>query len=150
MDIKAQIKIYEGTQQYQAKVGYFRQGKFYPYKDSLGFSTVGYGHLILNGEDYSAGITEAQADALLEHDIAKARADVVKLGVNLPTDSNWYNFLVLMLFQLGLTKARGFSKFLTALKAGNYSTAIAEVKDSNWYRQTPNRVDAMITSVLKG
>ncbi|NNS08325.1 glycoside hydrolase family protein [Erwinia sp. JH02] len=150
MDIKLQLKEYEGTQAYQKKLGCYRDSKFWTYKDSLGFPTIGYGHLVLKGEDFSQGLTEAQADKLLDLDIAIARRDVAVLGLNLPPVSNWNDFMVLMVFQLGLTKTRQFKKFLAALKAGNYATAIKEVKDSNWYRQTPNRVNAMLAAVLNG
>lgn len=36
-----------------------------------GRPTIGWGHLILPGEDFSAGITQAQADALLLSDVEK-------------------------------------------------------------------------------
>lgn len=150
MDIIKQLKIYEGTQQYQEKLGYYKSGKFWTYKDSLGFSTIGYGHLVLKSEDFSKGLTPQQADALLEKDIQKARQEVLKLGLNFPVDSRWNDFMVLMVFQLGLTKTLGFKNFLKALKTANYATAILEVKDSQWYRQTPNRLDQMISDVLRG
>ncbi|HIE0608174.1 TPA: glycoside hydrolase family protein [Serratia marcescens] len=150
MDLKQQLKIYEGTKEYQTKVGYFKNGKYWPYKDSLGYWTIGFGHLVLKGEDFSTGISEQQADALLDKDIAIARAGVLQLGVTLPADSRWNDFLVMMVFQLGLTKTRGFKKFLAALNNSNYARAIIEVKDSAWYRQTPNRVDSMIAYVVRG
>lgn len=50
------------------------------------------------------GSLEAQADALLDKDIAIARAGVLQLGVKLPADSRWNDFLVMMVFQLGLTR----------------------------------------------
>lgn len=53
MDIKDRLAIYEGTKEYQATKGYFKQGRFWIYKDSLGFPTIGYGHLIQKDEDYS-------------------------------------------------------------------------------------------------
>lgn len=150
MDLKQQLKIYEGTKEYQTKVGYFKNGKYWTYKDSLGYPTIGFGHLVLKGEDFSTGLTEAQADALLDKDIAIARAGVASLGVTLPADSRWNDFLVMMVFQLGLTKTRGFKKFLAALNNGNYARGIIEVKDSAWYRQTPNRVDSLIAYVVRG
>lgn len=150
MELIKQLKIYEGTKSYQTKLGYFKDGKFWTYKDSLGYPTIGYGHLVLKGEDFSKGLTEAEADKLLDVDIAIARRDVASLNLNLPAASNWNDFMVLMVFQLGLTKTRQFKKFLAALKSGNYATAIVEVKDSNWYRQTPNRVDQMVRAVLNG
>lgn len=150
MDLVNKLKEYEGTKAYQTKLKYFRDGKFYPYKDSRGYPTIGYGHLVLANENYSQGLTEQQADALLLNDIAIARRGVEALKLNLPSDSRWNDFLVMMVFQLGLTKTRGFKRFLAALSSKNYATAILEVKDSNWYRQTPNRVDSMITYVVRG
>ncbi|MCH9404918.1 glycoside hydrolase family protein [Pantoea agglomerans] len=150
MDIIEQLKIYEGTKQYQAKLGYFRGGKFWTYKDSLGYPTIGYGHLVKPGENFTNGLTEEQATKLLEADLAIARSEVVKLNVNPPSASRWNDFLVLMVLQLGLTKTLQFKKFLAALRSGNYATAINEVKDSNWYRQTPNRVNDMIRAVTNG
>ncbi|MDQ0629392.1 lysozyme [Pantoea agglomerans] len=150
MNIIEQLKIYEGTKQYQIKLGYYRDGKFWTYKDSLGYPTIGYGHLIKAGENFTQGLTEEQATNLLETDLAIARKDVSKLNVNLPIDSRWNDFLVLMVFQLGLTKTLQFKKFLAALRSGNYVTAINQVKDSNWYRQTPNRVNDMIRAVVNG
>ncbi|MEN3752490.1 glycoside hydrolase family protein [Mangrovibacter sp. SLW1] len=150
MDLKEQLKEYEGTKQYQAKLGYFRNGKFWTYKDSLGYSTIGYGHLVLQGENFSNGLTEEEADKLLAIDIHKAQTAAATLDLNLPKDSRWNDFIVMMVFQLGIGGTRKFKKFLAALKAGNYATAIIEVKDSNWYRQTPKRVDSMIAYVVRG
>lgn len=150
MDLKEQLKQYEGTKQYQARLKYFRNERFYPYADSLGKMTIGYGHLILPGENFTQGITEDQADALLDKDISIARSGVKGLNLQLPKESKWNDFLVIMVFQLGLTGVKGFKKFLAALSTGNYARAITECKDSLWYRQTPNRVDAMIQEVLRG
>ena len=150
MNIIEQLKIYEGTKQYQTKLGYFRDGKFWIYKDSLGYDTIGYGHLVKAGEKFTQGLTEQEAERLLVLDVNQARKDVAKLQVNLPDESRWNDFLVLMVFQLGLTKTLQFRKFLAALKSGNYATAVNEVKDSNWYRQTPNRVNDMIRAVTNG
>lgn len=151
MDIKQQLKVFEGTVSYQKKLGYYRNDKFYPYKDSLGYWTIGYGRLIQGKESqYKDGITESQADSFLDEDIAIAKSEVLKLGINLPADSRWNDFLVMMVFQLGLPKTLQFRKFLSALKSANYATAISEVKDSNWYRQTSSRVDQMIDYVVKG
>lgn len=42
-----------------------------PYDDGAGNATIGYGHLIRKGEDYSAGITEAEADRLFRQDVER-------------------------------------------------------------------------------
>jgi lysozyme len=50
----------------------------FPYKDVGGKWTVGYGHLVLPGEDFSAGLPEPAARALLESDMRRAEAIVQK------------------------------------------------------------------------
>lgn len=46
MDLKNRLISYEGSFAYQTKVGYFKNGKFWTYKDSLGYPTIGYGRLL--------------------------------------------------------------------------------------------------------
>lgn len=151
MDLKTQLKNYEGSKSYQATKGYYKNDKFWVYKCSEGFPTIGYGHLVLRNEkSFYDGITEQQADQLLEQDIEIARQGVNSLKLNLPPESRWNDFLIMMVFQLGLKGTQGFKRFLAALSNGNYATAILEVKDSKWYRQTPNRVESMITYVVRG
>lgn len=151
MDIVAKLKEYEGTKAYQMYKGYYKNGKFRVYKDSLGYDTIGYGHLVKSGEAFPAdGITEEQADVMLLADIGTARVQLEELRLLLPNDSRWNDFMVMMIFQLGITKTNQFKKFLTAMRAKNYTTAVAEIKDSNWYRQTPNRVNDMIRYVTQG
>jgi hypothetical protein len=38
---------------------------------------------------------------------------------------------------------------IAALQVNNYPEAIKQMRDSLWYRQTPNRVDAMIKELKK-
>ena len=142
MDIKERLKEYEGTKQYQTKMKYFRNGKFYPYADSLGKMTIGYGHLITKGENFTNGITEDEADKLLSRDLANVVLQVQSLKLNLPDD--WNDFIIIMVFQLGLSGVLKFKKMLLALKAKDYTEAIKQAKDSLWYKQTPNRIDDMV------
>lgn len=145
MDLKNRLKEYEGTKEHQAKLGYFKNGRFWPYKDSLGFSTIGYGHLVIKGEDFSTGLTEEEADKLLSRDLAKAVMQVQTMGLTLPDD--WNDFIIIMTFQLGFNGVLKFRKMLAALKVQNYKEAIRQAKDSLWYRQTPNRVNDMISQL---
>ena len=45
MNLRERLKEYEGTKAYQTKLGYYRDGTFRVYKDSLGKNTIGHGHL---------------------------------------------------------------------------------------------------------
>ncbi len=64
----------------QGKVGYNTEKKlWFPHKSFEGGSdTIGYGHKIQKGEDFSNGITNAQAEDLLKQDLAKAKQQVYK------------------------------------------------------------------------
>ncbi|WP_213712538.1 glycoside hydrolase family protein [Cedecea lapagei] len=146
MDLKSRLKVYEGTQSYQQSRGIFRNGKFYPYKDHLGYLTVGFGHLVLKGENYDNGLTPTEADVLLDKDISTAKVGLKSLGLSVPKD--WEDFLIIMIFQLGVQGVRNFRKMIAALQVQNYKEAIIQAKDSLWYKQTPKRVDEMI-SVLQ-
>ncbi|EOI1328030.1 glycoside hydrolase family protein [Citrobacter koseri] len=144
MDLKDRLIIYEGTKEYQMTRGYYKNGKFWMYKDSEGYDTIGYGHLVLNSEreKFKNGITPMDADLLLAWDIDRTKRDVATLGLSLPKD--WEDFMIIMTFQLGLGGVKKFKKMIAALKAQNWKEAINQAKDSLWYRQTPNRLNDMI------
>ncbi|QUG75853.1 glycoside hydrolase family protein [Erwinia sp. E602] len=145
MELINRLKQYEGTQTYQKSIGYFRNDKFYPYKDSLGYKTVGYGHLITPYENFDDGMTPVEAEALLREDIRIARNQYRTLGLNLPKD--WEEFMIIMIFQLGLMGVKRFRKMLAALAVQDWKEAIRQAKDSLWYEQTPNRLNDMISYI---
>ena len=54
------------------------------YDDGAGNSTIGYGHLVLDGEDFSGGITEAEAIKLFERDVERVvNASLDKIKIDL-------------------------------------------------------------------
>ncbi|CAK0780159.1 lysozyme [Gammaproteobacteria bacterium] len=53
------------------------------YRDAAGLPTVGYGHLIKPGENFTAGITEKQAELMLVADLAAAE-EAVRKWVDVP------------------------------------------------------------------
>lgn len=141
-DIKERLRLYEGSLDYQKFKGYYKNGKFWTYKDSLGYPTIGYGHLVQKGEDFSNGLTPIEADILLAHDIEKAKAELRTLNLGtLPTDIE--DYLIIMIFQLGLAGTSKFKKLLAAAKIGDRDGIRRESKDSLWYKQTKSRVDHM-------
>lgn len=141
-DIKERLRIYEGSIEYQKYKGYYKNSKFWVYLDSLSKPTVGYGHLVLKGEDFTNGLTPIEADTLLDKDIEKAKAGLRTLNLGtLPRDIE--DYLIIMIFQLGLSGTSKFKKLLAAAKAGDREGMKRESMDSLWYRQTKNRVDDM-------
>ncbi|MBJ8826000.1 glycoside hydrolase family protein [Citrobacter freundii] len=148
MDLKERLINYEGTKEYQATRGFFKQGKFWMYKDTEGYDTIGYGHLVQNHEreKFKTGITPMDTDLLLAWDIDRTMKDVKTLGLTLPKD--WEDFMIIMVFQLGLAGTKKFKKMIAALKVQDYKEAIKQAKDSLWYRQTPNRLNDMVKQLV--
>lgn len=71
-----------------------------PYKDVAGKPTIGIGHLIRKGEDFSAGITEEEAEAILQRDLISARTSVCTL-IKVTLSDNQFAALVDFTFNLG-------------------------------------------------
>lgn len=140
-----EVKIHEGTKEFQASKGYFKNGKFWVYKDSLGLPTIGYGHLVRSGENFSNGLTEAEADALLVKDARNAYNDAKsiyeKYGMSGP--ESLQQVLWQMVFQMGKSSVLNFRKALEAMGRKDYKTAGREMRDSRWYRQTTSRAEKM-------
>ncbi len=63
-------------------------------------ATIGYGHLVKSGEDFSTGITEDQATEILLRDIATAERDVQKY-VLVNITQNQYDALVALVYNIG-------------------------------------------------
>lgn len=70
------------------------------YYDLVGVLTIGWGHAVLPGEDFSAGITPEQAEALLRRDADKAERSVRRL-ITAPLTVGKYGALVSFVFNLG-------------------------------------------------
>jgi GH24 family phage-related lysozyme (muramidase) len=149
-DLVTRIKQNEGSISYQKKTGTYQDGKFKLYKDTLGYWTIGYGHLCSDSEvkKYKDGITETQAGLVLLQDVIEAEQSARRLFEMNRHSIEVQDVLIEMVFQLGERKAAGFKRFKAALEAHDYNTAAHELKDSSWYKQTTNRVKAHIEVLL--
>ncbi len=70
------------------------------YKDSAGNPTIGYGHLIQKGEDFSKGITKDQASALLAQDV-KGAVGAVNADLMVAVSQTKFDALVDFAYNLG-------------------------------------------------
>lgn len=105
------------------------------YKDSVGKYTIGYGR---NIEDKGVSIDEA--NLMFDNDISDARNDCLHAFpwfADLDEPRQWV--LINMCFNLGLTRLKGFHKFLGAVERGDYDTAAIEMLDSLWAKQVKGR-----------
>ncbi len=128
MELTTLIKQYEGSN--------IIKGRHIPYQDTKGNLTIGYGRLL------SRGISEREAEILLEADISLAKQNVYDVFGDLMTSSftkNRYNALVDMIFNVGITKFRKFEKMIEAIKKGQWEEASRQALDSVWAAQVKSR-----------
>lgn len=117
-----------------------------PYRDSAGKTTIGFGR---NLDD--VGISEAEANYLLENDVGNA---IGRLRHNLPwvdsLDEARFGVLVNMCFNLGIQGLLQFRDMLGKTQQGLYDEAAAAMQDSVWYHQLPIRAKRLVTQMQKG
>jgi lysozyme len=93
------------------------------YLDEGGAPTIGWGHLILPGEDFSAGITQDQADTLLLSDLYDAQKDVCNI-ITTTLNGNQYGACVSFRFNAGVKPL--VEHFGMYLNAGNFIMAASQ------------------------
>lgn len=121
------------------------------YKDSLGYPTVGVGHLLTAKDGTFTNITLEYAGKLLAQDINIAREELRKnLLVYAELDPIRQYVLLSMCFNLGIRKLLQFKKMLLALSQKNYVVAAEEMKNSNWYRQVKRRGEKLCYMMSHG
>jgi len=100
------------------------------YKDTAGHDTIGVGHLVKAGEDWSHGITEDEARELLRKDMRIAAVSVGKL-ITVPLTENQYIALLSFTFNLG-GGALQRSTLRSRLNRGEYASASEEFPKWCW------------------
>jgi len=122
-----------------------RGPELFPYRDTVGKLTIGYGR---NLDD--RGITRAEAEFMLDHDMAEAIADASTLPYWNSLSPVRQIVMSDMTYNLGLTKLRRFVRLNNALTIQDYSLAAHEMKDSKWYRQTERRAKVLVKAMQTG
>ena len=122
-----------------------------PYKDQLGFLTIGYGHLILKNEEKLIGkkINKKKIEKLFISDFKKALSDFNRFFKHLTKRPQYSELLIEMIFQMGVDRVLRFKKLLKNINKSNKFLVCFEMMNSLWYKQTPNRVKALIIIFLK-
>ena len=122
-----------------------------PYKDQLGFYTIGYGHLIKEKENnyYIKKYNKDHFKKLFEADFKKAQDQYKKNFFKKHHTISEKELLIEMLFQLGEKGVSKFKKMLYFLNKKQKFMASLEMLDSLWYLQTPKRVKNLIKNYTK-
>ena len=131
-EIKERIKQHEG----------FRDTV---YSDSLGFATIGYGHLVLPTDNFVEGVTydKETLEEVFDNDFKIAVDSARDLLRDIEHNYIIFGVLVEMCFQLGKPKVSKFNKMFIALKEKNLDKASDEMINSRWHKQTPKRCESL-------
>ncbi len=129
--VKDRIKLHEG---FVPKI----------YKDTLGFATIGYGHKVVDEDNFveEKEYTKEELEETFLKDFDKAVNGAERLfNVNGCVDlhEEAKGIIIEMVFQLGPTGVSNFRNMWKCLSELNYVGASYEMIDSKWYKQTTNR-----------
>lgn len=144
--LKAQIKRHEGE-------------VLEVYADSLGYLTLGVGHLIKEGDaehGQPAGtpVSQEVVDAYYETDFDKHVEETIHVFES-KGGSDFYDLpeeiqhvLVNMTFNLGGTRFAKFNNMWSAVVEGDWKRMAVEMEDSRWFKQVGRRSIELQESVL--
>ena len=122
-----------------------------PYKDQLGYLTIGYGHLILSNEKIllKKKIHKKELEEIFEKDFKKALYNFNTKLKHFTSNKKEADLLIEMVFQLGIKGCLKFKNLLKNMRKGNKHLVCFEMMNSLWYKQTPHRVKTLIKTFLK-
>lgn len=139
------------------------------YKDTLGYWTVGIGHLLTKKIDKSVAIaeldklvgrktngviTEAEARKIFTSDVNAAIKQIKSSKILAPIYDKVSEVrkmgIINMVFQMGLSGAESFKNSLTLISNSYYTKAASNMRKSKWYSQTPNRAERVIKVLQTG
>jgi len=134
-EVKAQVRDEEGWDAF-------------PYKDHLGFDTIGYGFLIdrRKGGGLPRVVAEFWLNILVEERIDHMRKRWPAFDQQ-PEDVQ--TALLSMSYQLGVGGVLNFKKMVAALERGDRAGAKVQALDSTWAKQTPKRAQR-VADVIGG
>ena len=122
-----------------------------PYKDQLGFLTIGYGHLILDNEKslLKKKIYKKELEKIFVQDFNRSLNNFNQHLKVFTSNKKEAELLIEMLFQLGTKGVLGFKNLLQNMNKGNKHLVCFEMMNSFWYKQTPKRVKILISFFLR-
>lgn len=89
------------------------------YKDPVGIPTIGYGHVVLPGENFSSGIDESQGKKLLLQD-AQDAVSKVNTFIKTSLSQNQFDALASFAFNVGLSQ-KSTSTIISTVNSGSAS-----------------------------
>ena len=115
------------------------------YSDSLGFATIGYGHLVLPTDNFVEGVeySKEELDAVFDRDFEIAHTSAKELLEGLDVSETVLGIICEMCFQIGKPRVMKFKKMWEGIKEQDWNKAADEMLDSAWHKQTTARCEKL-------
>lgn len=118
--------------------------RFTPYPDSLGILTIGIGH------NLNKPLSRAAVEQIQRDDIKDARNDCLHaFPWFAELDEPRQKAVIDMCFNLGLSRLKQFTKFLSAMSMGEYEEAAKEMLNSRWAEQVKGRATELAAIIRR-
>lgn len=123
-----------------------RNGRHYPYVDTVGKTTLGWGRNLTD-----RGISEDEARYLLDNDIAICIGELVtRFPWFEKLDGARQGALVNLCFNLGITKLSKFHTTMGYMRVGNFEAAAVSLLQSKYADQVGNRALRVAEQIRSG
>jgi len=125
------------------------------YEDSLGYLTLGVGHLIQksdpeHGQPAGTPVSQEIVDMYYDDDFDKHVVEAKHLVSDFDTlPENIQHVLVNMTFNLGGTRLGKFKNMLHAVETRDWREMAVQMEDSRWFRQVGRRSKELQQMVLE-
>jgi len=129
--LKSWIKKYEGKRNY-------------PYTDSVGKLTIGWGRNLENG------ISDEEAEMLFQNDFERAKSELEGRSWYILQPPSVRHALIHMNFNMGFARLLTFKKMIQALINKDYPLAAREAFDSKWAVQVGDRAKDIAVMISEG
>lgn len=124
--LAAQLRLHEGVE-------------LKPYKCTAGYLTIGEGRNI-----EERGLSDDEIDYILNNDVDIATSE-------LASSFDWFaglddvrmRVVVDMVFNLGMPRFKQFQNMISAIEAGDWPEAAAQMMDSRWAKQVGARAERL-------
>jgi len=110
-----------------------------PYKDSLGISTIGYGFRL-----DKLRLSIVSAEIILNDYVKWLQEDLEALEWYRGLSESVKEIIYEMSYQIGISGMLKFKKMIDLINLKDYEGASKEMRNSEWYKQTPNRVKRLV------
>ena len=110
-----------------------------PYKDSLGILTIGYGFRL-----DKLRLSNVSAEIILNDYVKWLQEDLEALEWYRGLSESVKEIIYEMSYQIGISGMLKFKKMIDLINLKDYEGASKEMRNSEWYKQTPNRVKRLV------